>query len=130
MSAASMEEMTSESYSRKSYTRLSCEFMLEDEAYGAELFHTYCKVDERACATTIDHDSFINAVGIDMVEKLELSTTPHPRPYSLRRCRDKLDITHQTTVLFSIGKFSCTVLCDVLSVPLVSCHLLLGKLWY
>lgn len=79
---------------------------------------------------TIDHDGSINAVGIDMVEKLELSTTPHPRPYSLRRCRDKLDITRQTMVLFSIGKFSSEVLCDVIPVPLVSCHVLLGELWY
>jgi hypothetical protein len=49
---------------------MSCEFMLEDEGYGADLFHTYCKVGEKACATTIDHESLINAVGIDMVEKL------------------------------------------------------------
>jgi hypothetical protein len=125
-----MEEMSSESSSRKSYTRLSYDFMLEEEGYGTGLFHTYCKVRERACATTIDHDSSINVVGIDMVEKLKLSTTPHPRPYSLRRCHDKLDITHQTLVSFSIGKFSCDVLCDMIPVPLVSCHLVLGELWY
>jgi hypothetical protein len=125
-----MTEMTGASSPRKSYWRLSSDFLLEDEGYGADLFHTYCKVGERACATTIDHESLINVVGIDMVEKLQLSTTPHPRPYSLRRCHDKLDITHQTMVLFSIGKFSCDVLCDVIPVPLVSCHLLLGELWY
>ena len=77
--------------------------MLEEEGYGADLFHTYCKVVDRSCATTIDHDSAINAVGVDMVEKLELSMTPHPRPYSLRRCHDKLEITHQTMVQFFIG---------------------------
>ena len=88
---------------------MSSDFLLEDEGYGAEVFHTYCKVGERACAMMIDHDSLINVVGVDMVEKLELSTTPHPRPYSLRRCHDKLDITHQTTVLFSINKFSCEI---------------------
>jgi hypothetical protein len=108
---------------------MSCDFLLEDEGYGANLFHTYSKVGEKACATTIDLDSSINAVGIDMVEKLELSMTPHPRPYTLRRCHDKLNITHQTVVSFSIGKYSCDVLCDVISVPLVSCHLLLGEQW-
>jgi DNA primase large subunit len=65
-----MEDMSGESSSRKSYTRLSCEFMLEDEGYGAELFYTYCKVGDRACTTMIGHDSLINAVCIDMVEKL------------------------------------------------------------
>jgi hypothetical protein len=65
-----------------------------------------------------------------MVAKLELSTTPHPQPYSLRRCHDKLDITHQTVVQFSIGKFSCEILCDVIPVPMVSCYLLLGEPWY
>jgi hypothetical protein len=104
--------------------------MLEDEGYGAELFHTYCKVGERGCALTIDHDNSINAVGIDMMEKLKLSTTPHPEPYSLRRCRDKIDITHQTMVSFSIEKFSCQILFDVIPRPMVSCHLLLGAPWF
>ena len=66
--------------SPRSYWRLSDDFLLEEKGYGAELFHTYCKVGEKVCATTIDHDSLINAVGIDMVEKLQLSMTPHPRP--------------------------------------------------
>jgi hypothetical protein len=65
-----------------------------------------------------------------MVEKLELLMTPHPRPYSLRRCHEKIDITHQTMVSFSIGKFSCDVLCDVIPMTLVSCHLLLEEPWY
>ena len=84
--------------------------LLEEKGYGADLFHTYCKVGERVCAMTIDQDSSINAVGINMVENLQLPMKPHPRPYSLRRCYDKLDITYQTTVLFSVGKFSCEVL--------------------
>ena len=129
MSAATMEVMAGVS-SRRSYWKLSSDFLLEDEGYGADLFHTYCKVGERSCATTVDHDSSINAVGIDMVEKLELSMTPHPRTYSLRRCHNKLDITHQTMVSFSIGKFFCEILCDVMPVPMVACHLLLGEPWY
>ena len=64
-----------------------------------------------------------------MVEKLDLLLTPHPRPYMLRRCRDRLDVTHQTTVQFFVGNFSSKVLCDVIPVPLVSCHMLLGELW-
>ena len=78
----------------------------------------------------IDHDSSVNAVDIDMVEKLELSMTPHPRPYILRRRDDKLHITHQTMVLFSVGKFSCEILCDIIAVSMVSCHMLLGRPWY
>jgi hypothetical protein len=87
-------------------------------------------VGERGCATTIDHDSSINAVGIDMVEKLELLTTPHPRPYILPRFHDNLNITDQTLVQFSVGKFYCEILCDVIPVPMVSCYLLLGGPWY
>ena len=105
-------EETAGAPSPRSYWRLSSDFLLEEKGYGAELFHTYCKVGEKVCAMTIDHDSSINAVGIDMVEKLQLSTTPHSRSYSLRRCYDKFDITHQTMVLFSVGKFSCEVLCN------------------
>ena len=101
--------------------------MLEKEGYGAELFHTCCKVGERACATTIDHDSMINVVGIDMVEKLSLLMTPHPRPYVLRRCHDRLDVTHQTIVQFSVGNFSGEIRCDVIPVAMGSCHLLLGE---
>jgi hypothetical protein len=125
-----MMEKTDESAPRRSYYRLSDGFLLEEEGYGSDLFHTYCNVGERSCATTIDHDSSINAVGIDMVEKLELLTTPHPRPYILRRFHDKLNITHKTTVQFSVGKFSCEILCDVIPVPMVSCYLLLGGPWY
>jgi hypothetical protein len=125
-----MTEMTGASSPRRSYWRLSSDFLLEDEGYGADLFHTCCKVGENFCAMTIDLDSSINAVGIDMVEKLELSTTPHPRPYSLRRCHDKLDITHQAMVSFSIGKFLCDVSCDVIPIPMVSCYLVLGQPWY
>jgi hypothetical protein len=125
-----MEEMIITVSHRKSYWRLSGDFMLEEKGYGAELFHTYCTVGPRAFATTIDHYSSINAVGIDMVEKLELSTTSHPRPYSLKRYRDTLDVRSQTMVLFSVGKFSCEILCDVIPVPMVACHLLLGEPWY
>ena len=125
------DEMAGASSLRRSYWKLSSDFLLEEERYGAgaDLFHTYCKVGEKACATTIDHESLISAVGIDMVEKLDLLLTPHPRPYMLRRCRDRLDVTHQTTVQFFVGNFSSKVLCDVIPVPLVSCHMLLGELW-
>ena len=59
-----------------SYWRLSGDFLLEEKGYGAELFHTCRKVGEKVCATMTVHDSSINAIGIDMVEKLQLSMTP------------------------------------------------------
>ncbi|XBJ16029.1 hypothetical protein VPH35_007759 [Triticum aestivum] len=123
-------EVTPDVPSPRSYWRLSDDFLLEEKGYSADLFHTYCKVGEKVWATMIDHDSLINAVRVDMVDKLHLSMTPHPRPYSLRRCYDKLAIMHQTIVLFSIGKFSCEVLCDIIPVPMDSCHMLLGEPWY
>ena len=64
-----------------------------------------------------------------MVEKLELPMTPLPQPYSFCWGHEELSVTHQTKVPFLLGKYFCTVLCDVIPTPMVSCHLLLGKPW-
>ena len=110
--------------------KLSYGFQLEEEGRWDGLFHTRVVVQERSCAMTIDHMSLINAASIEMVEKLELPMTPRPQPYSFRWGHEELSVTHQTKVPFSLGKYLCTVLCDVIPAPMVSCHLLLGKPWY
>ena len=44
------------------------------------LFRTTCKTKDKVCKVIIDSESTDNLVSTDMVEKLELKTTAHPRP--------------------------------------------------
>jgi len=111
-------------------SKLSYGFQLEEEGRWDGLFHTRVVVQERSCAMTIDHMSLINAASIEMVEKLNLPMTPRAKPYLFRWGHEELSVTHQTKVPFLLGKYFCTVLCDVIPAPMVSCHLLLGKSWY
>ncbi|PKU62895.1 RNA-directed DNA polymerase [Dendrobium catenatum] len=64
-----------------------------------------------------------------MVEKLQLDTTNHPKPYSLSWIQKtaEVQVNKRCLVNFSIGHFKDQVLCDV--VPMDACHLLLGLPW-
>nr|KYP60031.1 hypothetical protein KK1_015478 [Cajanus cajan] len=64
-----------------------------------------------------------------MVEKLGLTTTPHPKPYQLHRLNDDGDmvVNQQVQVDFSIGNYQDKVKCHV--VPMEACHILLGRPW-
>nr|KYP51684.1 hypothetical protein KK1_026452 [Cajanus cajan] len=64
-----------------------------------------------------------------MVEKLGLTTTPHPKPYQLHWLNDDGDmvVNQQVEVEFSIGNYQDKVKCDV--VPTEACHILLGRPW-
>jgi hypothetical protein len=108
---------------------LSTGFWLEEEGYGDRLFHTKAIIRDRACALTIDYKNPINAASLEMVEKLDLTTTLHPHPYLLHWGPNNLTITCQTKVHFSLGQLVLEVLCDVIPVHIVSCHLLLGRPW-
>ena len=57
---------------------LSYWFQREEEGRAVSLFHSRVKVQDKACALTIDYSSFFNAVSLEMVEKLGLPSTPHP----------------------------------------------------
>ena len=56
--------------------------------------------------------------------KLNLQTTPHPRPYRLRWLSEdeEIKVTNQVFLSFSIGKYKDEVLCHV--VPMEACHVL------
>ena len=112
------------------FSKLSYGFQLEEEGRWTGLFHTRVVVRERSCAMTIDHMNLINAASIEMVKKLEIPITAHPKPYFFRWGHEELTVTQQTKVPFLLGKFFCEVLCDVIPAPMVSCHLLLGEPWY
>jgi hypothetical protein len=47
------------------------------------LFRTSCKTKDRVCKVIIDSGSIDNLVSTEMVEKLELETTAHPKPYKV-----------------------------------------------
>jgi hypothetical protein len=64
-------------------------FLLKPEAETEKpmqrnsLFRTACKTKDKVCKVIIDSGSTDNLVSTEMVEKLELKTTAHPRPYKV-----------------------------------------------
>ena len=62
-----------------------------------------------------------------LVEKLNLSTLKHPRPYNLQWLNEcgEVKVTKQVLISFSIGKYKDEVLCDVILME--AGHLLLER---
>jgi len=81
------------------------------------------------CEMIIDNGSCTNVASTTLVEKLGLTTLPHPRPYSLRWLNEngEIRVTKQVCVPFSIKTYHDEVLCDV--APMSASHLLLGRPW-
>ena len=48
------------------------------------LFQTKCVIKERSCRMIIDVGSCNNLASSDMVDKLALTTKPHPHPYHIQ----------------------------------------------
>jgi hypothetical protein len=61
-----------------------------------------------------------------VVEKLGLTTKPHPHPYYMQwvNSYDKIEFAH---IEFSIGFYKSSADFDI--VPMQACHLLLGTPW-
>ena len=77
----------------------------------------------------IDSGSVTNVASILLVDKLDLPTMKHPRPYKLQWLNDSAEakVTKQVLISFSIGDYHAEVLCDV--VPMHASHILLGRPW-
>jgi hypothetical protein len=77
----------------------------------------------------IDSGSTDNLVSTEMVDKLELKTTTHPKPYKVSWLQKghQVMITKQCMVEIKIGGYKDEILCDV--TPMDVCHILLGRLW-
>jgi hypothetical protein len=60
---------------------LKLEKEAENPTQRNSLFWTSCKTKDRVCKVIVDSSSTDNIVTIEMVEKLELETVAHPRPY-------------------------------------------------
>nr|KYP31528.1 Transposon Ty3-I Gag-Pol polyprotein [Cajanus cajan] len=93
------------------------------------IFHTRCKILDKACSLTVDSGSCCNCCSIRLVEKLDLTPIPHPKPYQLHWLNEDGDIIidKQVKVMFSIGNYEDHVVCDI--VPMEACHILLGRPW-
>nr|KAJ0226813.1 hypothetical protein LSAT_V11C100043320 [Lactuca sativa] len=94
-----------------------------------QLFHTKCLVRNKWCSLIIDGGSCTNVASNEMVIKLGLSTTNHPKPYVLHWLDDgsKIKVTKQVRVGLTMGSYEDEVLCDV--IPMDACHILLGRPW-
>ncbi|KAF7822052.1 Aspartic peptidase domain containing protein [Senna tora] len=70
-----------------------------------------------------------NVASTTMMEKLNLPTVRHPRPYKLQWSNEcgEIKVDKQVLVSFSIGKYCDEILCDV--VPMHAGHILLGRPW-
>jgi hypothetical protein len=93
------------------------------------LFRTTCKTKDKVCKVIIDSGSIENLVSIEMVEKLELKTTTHPRTYKVSWLQKghQVMITKQCLVEIKIGGYKDEIPCDV--IPMDVCHILLGRPW-
>ncbi|XP_042942593.1 uncharacterized protein LOC122276749 [Carya illinoinensis] len=89
-----------------------------------------CTVAEKVCKMIIDSDSCENVVSEEVVQKLQLKTDRHPKPYKLSWLDKGSEVTvdRQCLVSFSIGrKYFDNAWCDVVSMD--ACHVVLGQLW-
>ena len=77
-----------------------------------------------------DGGSCANVASQVLVEKLKLSTSPHPHPYVIRWLNQikGLQVARRVFLSFSIGKsYKEKIWCNV--VPMDACHILLGRPW-
>jgi hypothetical protein len=93
------------------------------------LFQTKCVIKERSCRMIIDGGSSNNLASSDMVDKLALTTKPHPHPYHIQWLNNsgKAKVTKLVPLNFAIGPYHDVVECD--DVPMQPCHILLGRPW-
>ncbi|XP_062179401.1 uncharacterized protein LOC133884012 [Phragmites australis] len=63
---------------------LSAQMEKAEQNQRHTLFQTKCVIKERSCRVIIDGGSCNNLASAEMVEKLALSTWPHPQPYYIQ----------------------------------------------
>ena len=81
------------------------------------------------CSLIINGGSCTNVASILLVEKLQLLTLKHPRPYKLQWLNDSGEVRMKKKlfVSFSIRKYRDEVLCDV--VLMYAFYILLSRSW-
>jgi len=63
---------------------LSAQMEKAEQNQRHTLFQTKCVIKEHSCRLIIDGGSCNNLASSNMVEKLSLTTKPHPHPYHIR----------------------------------------------
>jgi len=99
-------------------TRCVLNFQVKEddiEQQRENIFHTCCLINNKVCSMIIDGGSYINVASTTLVEKLNLQTLKHPKPYKLQWLNECGEIwaKKQVIISFSIGKYSDEVLCHV-----------------
>ncbi|XP_071901035.1 uncharacterized protein [Coffea arabica] len=100
----------------------------KDELQRDNIFYTKCHVTNKVCSLVIDPGSCTNVASALMVEKLNLPTSEHPRPYKLQWLNNsgEVRVHKQVLVIFRIGRYEDDVMCDV--VPMQAAHITLAPL--
>ncbi|RDX73316.1 hypothetical protein CR513_47089, partial [Mucuna pruriens] len=82
--------------------------------------HTRCLVQGKVCSMIIDGRSCTNVDSTILVEKINLQTAKHPRPYKLQCLSNigELKVDKQVSVPFAIENYKDEVLCDVVLMEL------------
>jgi hypothetical protein len=108
---------------------LKPEAEIEKPVQRNNLFRTACKTKDKVCKVIIDSGSTENIVSIEMVNKLDMKTNAHPRPYKVSWMQKghQVMITKQCLVEIKIGGYKDEITCDV--IPMDVCHILLGIPW-
>ncbi|XP_071909750.1 uncharacterized protein [Coffea arabica] len=109
---------------------VDCELLLDlaaeapPRATGLEMMDEVdtCHVTNKVCSLVIDPGSCTNVASALMVEKLNLPTSEHPRPYKLQWLNNsgEVRVHKQVLVTFRIGRYEDDVMCDV--VPMQAAH--------
>ena len=94
------------------------------------LFQTYFVVRNRRCRVIIDRDSNRNIASLELVEKLGLTTQPHPCPYNIQSVNscDNIFVDKIARIEFFIGTYKDSAEFDI--IPMQACHLLFGQPWH
>ncbi|KAI9194884.1 hypothetical protein LWI28_009888 [Acer negundo] len=64
----------------------------DDEVQRDNIFHTRCHVNDNVCSMIIDGGSCTNMASTILVEKLNLTTFKHPKPYKLQWLNDNGEV--------------------------------------
>ena len=99
------------------------------EQQRENIFHTRCHISNKVCSMIINGGSCTNVASTTLVEKLNLPTLKHSRPYKLQWLNDcgEVNVNRQVLVSFLIGRYKDEVFCNV--VPMHAGHILLGRPW-
>ena len=95
------------------------------------IFQTIVRCGTKARMLIIDGDSDMNVVSKATVERLKLSTEPHPKgpkPYKVMWINStSILVTKRCLVPISCGRYNDSIRCDV--IPMTLTHILLGCPW-